>query len=156
MSFDKPQYTWLWCEDHAKVTDWFMSVTNRRDYDLFYSSFVNIANKFWMKSLDPRAKKLQPLEERIVDCLLEESIPADALIDVLKEYNQLIGGTRGDIKSTGLIIWTSEPPGKPCPDSSSVCPAVLTLPFGSNGCHRSRRAKTLQADCPNLAQVLSR
>ncbi|KAG9643282.1 hypothetical protein KCU95_g18112, partial [Aureobasidium melanogenum] len=87
-----------------------MSVADRHDYELFYSSFINIANKIWMKSLDPRAKKLQLLEMRIVDCLLEEPIPANALIDVLKEYNQLIGGTKGDIKSTGLIRWTNEPP----------------------------------------------
>ncbi|KAG9512962.1 hypothetical protein KCU93_g10214, partial [Aureobasidium melanogenum] len=110
MSLPEPQYSWLWCDDNQKVTDWFLSVADRHDYDLFYSSFINIANKIWMKSLDPRAKMLQPLEMRIVDCLLEEPIPANALIDVLKEYNQLIGGTKGDIKATGLIRWTNEPP----------------------------------------------
>lgn len=105
-------YKWLWCDDHAAVTNWFLGVTERHDYDLFYASFINTANKHWSKSLDPKAKKLQPLEKRIVNCLLEDPIPADAFIDVLQGYNRFIGGTKGDLKSTGLIKWSDEPPCK--------------------------------------------
>ncbi|KAH0364665.1 hypothetical protein KCU65_g6585, partial [Aureobasidium melanogenum] len=110
MASPAADYKWLWCDDHTKVTNWFLGVTERHDYDLFYASFVNTANKYWSKSLDPKAKKLLPLEMRIIDCLLKDPIPADALIDVLKDYNRLIGGTKGDLKSTGLVKWSDEPP----------------------------------------------
>jgi hypothetical protein len=107
-------HKWLWCDDHAKVTTWFSSLSDRHDYNIFYASFINTANRSWEISVDksPNAKKLQPLDRLIVNCLQEKSIPADMLIEALRTYNKFIGGTKGAVKGTGSIKSGSVAPGK--------------------------------------------
>ncbi|THX09449.1 hypothetical protein D6D13_06040 [Aureobasidium pullulans] len=102
-------YTWLWCDDNAKVNQWFMNVRNRQPYRVFYASFINAANKAWVVSTDPNGK-LKPIESRMVDCLLQEPIPAEQLIDMLERYNKFIGGNKGNLKRKGLIKWDEEEP----------------------------------------------
>jgi hypothetical protein len=107
-------YRWLWCDNHAKVTTWFLSLPDRHEYAFFYASFINTANRSWEMSVDrsSTAKKLSPLSQLIVDCLEEESIPADMLIEVLEKYNKFIGGTKGNLKGTGLISFDNVAPGE--------------------------------------------
>jgi hypothetical protein len=87
MSSASANYTWLWCDNHAKVTTWFLSLPDRHEHALFYASFINTANRSWQMYVKANAssdaKKLSPLSQLIVDCLEEESIPANMLIDVL-------------------------------------------------------------------------
>ncbi|KAI5240418.1 hypothetical protein E4T43_06082 [Aureobasidium subglaciale] len=102
---------WLWCDDNAKVNRWFQHEVNRHRYRVFYSSFINACNRVWVISVDKNSThKLQPLEHLMIDCLLEERIPADMLIDVLQKYNHFIGGTRGELKNKSLIKWDVEAP----------------------------------------------
>jgi hypothetical protein len=107
-------HKWIWCDDHAKVTTWFSSLPDHHDYSISYASFINTANRSWEISVDksPTAKKLQPLDRLIVDCLQEKPIPANMLIEALRTYNKFIGGTKGALKDTGLIKFGSVAPGK--------------------------------------------
>jgi hypothetical protein len=112
MSSSSADYTWLWCDDHAKVTDWFLTLSDRHEYPLFYSSFINAANRSWSTyARDADHKKLQPLDYLFIDCLAEEPIPADMLIEALSGYNRLIGGTKGSLKGKGLIKCENTVPG---------------------------------------------
>lgn len=111
------QRTWLWCDDHAKVNQCFMSVNNSHPYHIFYASFINAANKAWVVSTDPNGK-LKPIESRMVDCLLQEPIPAEQLIDLLQRYNKYTGGGKGNVKRKGLIKWYEEEPGELTPPTA--------------------------------------
>lgn len=125
-------YTWLWCDDNAKVNQWFMNVRNRQPYRVFYASFINAANKAWVVSTDPNGK-LKPIESRMVDCLLQEPIPAEQLIDMLERYNKFIGGNKGNLKRKGLIKWDEEEPGELAPSTALVkranCALLQTFPL---------------------------
>ena len=97
-------YKWLRCDNHAKVTHWFLTLDDRHEYPIFYSSFVNAANRSWsIYQQYADHKRLQPLDYLFIDCLAEDPIPADMLIDALSAYNKLIGGTKGYLKGKGLI-----------------------------------------------------
>ncbi|KAG9512958.1 hypothetical protein KCU93_g10213, partial [Aureobasidium melanogenum] len=108
MHADLP-HKWLWCESHSQVTKWYMNVPSRPRYSIFVSSFVNTANRAWIKAINPQAK-LSDLDRTIVDCLLNDPIPADVMIATLQDYNHYIGGIKGDLKQTGLIPWEDEAP----------------------------------------------
>jgi hypothetical protein len=116
MSSASANYTWLWCDNHAKVTTWFLRLPDHHEYDLFYASFINTANRSWQMyvkaNASPDAKKLSPLSQLIVNCLEEETIPADMLIDVLGKYNKFISGTKASLKGTGLIWFDNVAPGE--------------------------------------------
>ncbi|THY13868.1 hypothetical protein D6D01_08250 [Aureobasidium pullulans] len=99
------QRTWLWCDDHVKANQWFMSVNNSHPYHIFYASFI----RSWVVSTDPNGK-LKPIESRMVDCLLQEPIPAEQLIDLLQRYNKYTGSGKGNVKRKGLIKWDEEEP----------------------------------------------
>jgi hypothetical protein len=109
-------YTWLWCDDHPKVTDWFFTLTDRHEYNLFYSSFVNAANRsfqlFKRNERENNSAQLQPFDQLNVECLLHESIPADKLIEALTQYQRIIGGTKGYVKGKGVIKFEDTAPGK--------------------------------------------
>ncbi|KAH0285224.1 hypothetical protein M436DRAFT_61227 [Aureobasidium namibiae CBS 147.97] len=111
-SSSNTNYKWLWCDDHAKVTNWFLSLTDRHEYALFYASFINTANRHWEISIDTTAtaKKLEPLGQLIVECLDEDPIPTDWLIEALSGYHKFIGGTKGNLKGTGVIRFDNTPP----------------------------------------------
>lgn len=102
---------WLWCDNHSQVNKWYMNEPNRPRYSPFISSFVNTANRAWLKAIDPQAK-LSDLDRTIVECLLHDPIPADVMIATLQDYNHYIGGTKGDLKQTGPIPWEDEAPSK--------------------------------------------
>ncbi|KEQ58415.1 uncharacterized protein M437DRAFT_88564 [Aureobasidium melanogenum CBS 110374] len=112
MSSTTLQYNWLWCDDNQKVTEWFLSEPDIHEYALFYSSFINHANRTWSIFADkaPRVKKLQRLELFIIECLCKNPIPADMLIEAFKKYNKYIGGTRGNLKGKGLIKFGDDTP----------------------------------------------
>lgn len=88
-----------------------MTVPSRPRYNTFVSSFVNAANRAWEKAIDVQGK-LSPIERTIVDCLLNDPIPADVMIATLQDYNHFIGGTKGELKQRGLIPWDEEAPSK--------------------------------------------
>jgi hypothetical protein len=112
MSSSSADYTWLWCDYHAKVTDWFLTLTDRLEHPLFYSSFINAANRSWSTyARDADHKRLQPLDYLFIDCLAEEPIPADMLIEALSGFNRSIGGTKGYLKGKGLIQCENTVPG---------------------------------------------
>jgi hypothetical protein len=113
VSFCFPRYLqWLWCDYHAKVTDWFLTLTDRLEHPLFYSSFINAANRSWSTyARDADHKRLQPLDYLFIDCLAEEPIPADMLIEALSGFNRSIGGTKGYLKGKGLIQCENTVPG---------------------------------------------
>lgn len=108
-------YKWLWCDDHAKVTEWYLGLTDRHEYAFFYASFINTANRSWEIYSNGREtkKRLDVLGQHIVGCLDEEPIPADMLIETLGRYQKFIGGTKANLKGTGLIRFDKDdPPGQ--------------------------------------------
>jgi hypothetical protein len=108
-------YKWLWCDDHAKVTAWFLTLTDRYDYNLFYPSYVNAAGRSF--ELFQRNKggitwsQLQPFDRLNVECLLNETIPADKLIEALSQNQRVLGGTKGNLKGKGMIKFNDAAPG---------------------------------------------
>lgn len=77
-------YKW---DDHAKVTAWFLTLTDRHDCNLFYPSYVNAAGRsfelFQRSKGDFTSSQLQPFDRLNIECLLRETIPADKLIEAL-------------------------------------------------------------------------
>lgn len=114
MSSTAPDYQWLWYDDHDKVTTWFESLNDRHEYRLFYPSFINTAKRYWEISVNQTAtaKKIEPLGQRIVNCLHEDPIPADMLIEALSAYQKFIGGTKASLKRVGPVRFGDDPPGK--------------------------------------------
>jgi hypothetical protein len=56
------------------------------------------------------------------ECLLEEPLTAETMIDILDKYNKFIGGNKGELKQVGLIAWMDEAPSK------STLPLDYSLP----------------------------
>jgi len=52
------------------------------------------------------------LDYLFIDCLAEDPIPADMLIEALSAYNKLIGGAKGSLKGKGLIKCQNSVPNK--------------------------------------------
>ncbi|KAH0364664.1 hypothetical protein KCU65_g6584, partial [Aureobasidium melanogenum] len=100
---------WLWCDNHSQVNKWHMNVPSRPRYNTLISSFINHANRAWEKAIDAQGK-LSSIERTIVDCLLNDPIPADVMIATMQDYNHFVGGTKGELKQTGLIPWDDEAP----------------------------------------------
>jgi hypothetical protein len=109
-------YKWLWCDDHAKVTAWFLTLNDRYDYNLFYPSYVNAAGRsfelFQRNKGDFTSSQLQPFDHLNVECLLNETIPADELIDASNQNQRILGGTKGNLKGKGMIKFSDAAPGK--------------------------------------------
>lgn len=142
MSSAEPQYTWLWCDDNTKVTEWFLSEPDHHEYQFFYSSFINAANRAW-SLISFKNAVLQPLDEDMISCLSLNPIPAETLIEVLKKYNRLIGGTRGDLKRKGLIKFGDAPPGK-IGFMGLLFRKLLTRILHRTGCNRERANRAQQ------------
>ncbi|KAH0285225.1 hypothetical protein M436DRAFT_61226 [Aureobasidium namibiae CBS 147.97] len=102
-------YTWLWCGDNTTVNKWFINLPEHHQYRAFYSSFINAANRAWDSARND-GSTLQPLDLDMIVCMLQEHIPAQMLIDTLKKYNKLIGGTKGSWKGKGIIKFDDTPP----------------------------------------------
>jgi hypothetical protein len=109
---------WLWCDD------------------IFVASFINTANTAWEKAINPLTK-MSPLDRDIVDCLLEDPISAETMIDILNKYNDSIGGGKAELKQLGLITWHEESPSKfgldPCCPSPEL--QLLTMSFHRGCCY---------------------
>jgi hypothetical protein len=104
-------YSWLWCEENAKVNKWFLNMPERHNYRTFYSSFINAVNRAW-DSARRNESTLQPLDLDMIVCLLQERIPAEMLIETMKSYNKIIGGNKGNLKGKGLIRVDDNIPGR--------------------------------------------
>jgi hypothetical protein len=104
-------YTWLWCGDNTTVNMWFLNMPEHHNYRVFYASFINAANRAWDLARRPETT-LQPLDLDMIVCMLQEHIPAEMLIDTLKKYNKVIGGTKGNLKGKGIIKVGDDTPGK--------------------------------------------
>ncbi|KAG9514132.1 hypothetical protein KCV07_g8311, partial [Aureobasidium melanogenum] len=102
MSSAELQYNWLWCDDNEKVTAWFLNEPDHHEYQFFYSSFINVVNRAW-ELLRHKNAIIRPLDEEMINLLSQDPIPAEILIETLKKYNRLIGGTKGYLKGKGLI-----------------------------------------------------
>jgi hypothetical protein len=141
---------WLWCDDNSKVTKWHVNLPNRPRYSIFVASFT--ANRAWEKAVNPLTK-MSSLDRDIVECLLEDPISAETMIDTLSKYNDFIGGGKAELKQLGLITWHEESPSKfePCRPSPELQLLIMSL---HRGCyHRARLSDSLQEDREDNGQV---
>jgi hypothetical protein len=93
---------WLWCDDHTKVTQWFLAQL-RLTYKEFYASFINVANRAWELSRYQERAPLEGLQKFIVELLQKEHIPADELLTALQQYSAGLGEGRSRWKENGLV-----------------------------------------------------
>jgi hypothetical protein len=59
-------HEWLWCDDHTKITQWFLAQP-RLTYKEFYASFINVANRAWELSCQKERAPLKGLDKFIVE-----------------------------------------------------------------------------------------
>lgn len=119
------EFVWLWCDDNATVNKWFINIPNSGHYQCFYASLINACNRAYVKSLDP-SQKLQKLDHLMVDCLMEDPIPADMMINLLKKYDHFIGGGQAGYKRKGLVKFGEDIPGKTRPLLNLIRLKILT------------------------------
>ncbi|KAH0364702.1 hypothetical protein KCU65_g6590, partial [Aureobasidium melanogenum] len=79
------EYEWLWCDDHSKVTKWFLAKS--LSYEEFYASFINFANSAWETSQRQNHAPLKGMPMFVVELLMKERIPAGDLLDTLERYS---------------------------------------------------------------------
>jgi hypothetical protein len=79
-------YEWLWCDDHSKITKWFLT-KSLSSYEEFYASFINFANTAWETSHRESHAPLKGMEKFVVELLKKERIPADEFIATLERYS---------------------------------------------------------------------
>ncbi|OBW69641.1 MAG: Uncharacterized protein AUREO_003130 [Aureobasidium pullulans] len=130
------EFVWLWCDDNATVNKWFINIPNSGHYQCFYASLINACNRAYVKSLDP-SQKLQKLDHLMVDCLMEDPIPADMMINLLKKYDHFIGGGQAGYKRKGLVKFDED-----IPEMSAIEAGVDELyRLIEASCHKSRTGK---------------
>jgi hypothetical protein len=96
-------HEWLWCDDHTKVTQWFLAQP-RLTYKEFYASFINFANRAWELSRQKERAPLEGLENFVVELLRKERIPADELLTALQQYLSAgLGAGKARYKEKGLV-----------------------------------------------------
>ena len=95
-------HEWLWCDDHTKITQWFLAQP-RLTYKEFYASFINTANRVWELSRQKERAPLEDLEKFIVELLQKERIPADELLTALQGYSAGLGEGKARYKERGLV-----------------------------------------------------
>ncbi|KAG9944033.1 hypothetical protein KCU85_g8268, partial [Aureobasidium melanogenum] len=78
-------YEWLWCDNHEKITQWFLT-KSLSIYEEFYVSFINFANTAWETSHRADHAPLDALAEFVVGLLKKERIPANEMLVALEEY----------------------------------------------------------------------
>ncbi|CAD0096197.1 unnamed protein product [Aureobasidium mustum] len=98
-------YEWLWCDDHVKITQWFLTQP-RLTYKQFYASFINFANRVWELSRQQERAPLEGLEKFIVELLQKERISADGLLTALQEYSAGLGEGKARWKENGLVAFS--------------------------------------------------
>lgn len=125
----------LWCDDNANVTKWHMNLSNRPRYSISVASFINTANKAWEKAINP-STTLSPLERDVVQCLLEDPLSAETMIEILDKYNKFIGGGKAELKQIGVIPWNEEDPSRLHTTVTFPLSSVLTMQLYRGRCHR--------------------
>lgn len=98
-------YEWLWCDDHVKITQWFLTQP-RLTYKQFYASFINFANRAWELSRQQEHAPLEGLQKFVVELLQKERIPADELLTALQEYSAGLGEGKARWKENGLVAFS--------------------------------------------------
>jgi hypothetical protein len=122
---------WLWCDDNSKVTKWHVNLPNRPRYSIFVASFT--ANRAWEKAVNPLTK-MSSLDRDIVECLLEDPISAETMIDTLSKYDDFIGGGKAELKQLELITWHEESPSKFAAFTAFYCFYCFLLLFTAFYC----------------------
>jgi hypothetical protein len=115
---------WLWCDDHTKITQWFLAQP-RLTYKEFYASFINVANRAWELSRRKERAPLEGLQKFIVELLQKERIPADELLTALQEYSAGLGEGKSRWKDNGLVNFRNG-----LSKSSSPGPLSTVLSYG--------------------------
>jgi hypothetical protein len=117
-------HEWLWCDDHTKITQWFLAQP-RLTYKEFYASFINVANKAWELSRRKERAPLEGVQKFIVELLQQERVPADELLTDLQEYSAGLGEGRSRWKENGLVNFRNG-----LSKSFSLCPPSTVLSYG--------------------------
>ncbi|KAG9550336.1 hypothetical protein KCU71_g10291, partial [Aureobasidium melanogenum] len=95
-------YEWLWCDNHEKITQWFLN-KSLSTYEEFYISFINFANTAWETSHRENHAPLETLAKFVVELLKKEHIPADELLAVLEDYSVGPWKKRRQYETKGLV-----------------------------------------------------
>lgn len=95
-------YDWLWCDNHEKITQWFLT-KSLSTYEVFYASFINFANKAWETSRQNDHAPSEGLAKFVVELLKKEHIPADELLAALEEYSVGPWEARRQSETKGLV-----------------------------------------------------
>lgn len=95
-------YEWLWCDNHEKITQWFLN-NSLSTYEEFYVSFINFANTAWETSHGENHAPLETLAKFAVELLKKEHIPADELLAVLEDYSVGPWKKRRQYETKGLV-----------------------------------------------------
>ncbi|KAG9761705.1 hypothetical protein KCU73_g2252, partial [Aureobasidium melanogenum] len=95
-------YEWLWCDNHEKITQWFLN-NSLSTYEEFYVSFINFANTAWETSHRENHAPLETLAKFVVELLKKEHIPADELLAVLEDYSVGPWKKRRQYETKGLV-----------------------------------------------------
>jgi hypothetical protein len=117
-------HEWLWCDDHTKITQWFLAQP-RLTYKEFYASFINVANKAWELSRRKERAPLEGVQKFIVELLQQERVPADELLTDLQEYSAGLGEGRSRWKENGLVNFRNG-----LSKSFPLCPPSTVLSYG--------------------------
>ena len=100
-------YEWLWCDNHVKITEWALAQP-KLPYKQFYGSYLNHVNQLWERSRQKDHPALEGLNKSAVELLQKERMPADELLESLKEYWRSLGEGKSRWKGNGLVVVNSQ------------------------------------------------
>lgn len=93
---------WLWSDNHDTINQWFLTKPHI-NYEEFYASFINFANRAWELSRYQDRAPLEGLQKSVVELLQQEPIPANELLTALQEYLVGQGDGKARWKENGLV-----------------------------------------------------
>jgi len=100
-------YEWLWCDNHVKITKWALAQP-KLPYKQFYGSYLNYVNRLWEISRQKNHPALEGSKKSEVELLKKERMPADELLESLKEYWRSLGEGKSRWKENGLVVVDSQ------------------------------------------------
>ncbi|TIA57495.1 hypothetical protein D6C77_06136 [Aureobasidium pullulans] len=100
-------YEWLWCDNHVKITKWALTQP-KLPYKQFYGSYLNYVNRLWEISRQKNHPALEGSKKSEVELLKKERMPADELLESLKEYWRSLGEGKSRWKENGLVVVDSQ------------------------------------------------
>ncbi|THX09450.1 hypothetical protein D6D13_06041 [Aureobasidium pullulans] len=100
-------YEWLWCDNHDKITEWALAQP-KLPYEQFYGSYLNYVNRLWEISRQKNHPALEGSKKSEVELLKKERMPADELLESLKEYWRSLGEGKSRWKANGIVDINSQ------------------------------------------------